>query len=73
MVFRQKEIDSDAFLTLRKLARDVTFLAEKIRKPDRMEVKRQAELFLNDAEQIYDVIRPGKLQKFKEDLRKPMK
>lgn len=73
IIFRQKEMDSDAFLTLRKLARDVTFLAERIIKPNEQEVKKQANLFLDGARDYYDRIRPDSLQKFKDDLKKPMR
>jgi hypothetical protein len=73
IIFKQKELDTDPYLILKKLARDVAFIAERVRKPKRDEIARHAQLFLDDAKELYFRIRPFKSQQFREKLKQPMK
>lgn len=48
-------------------------MAEKIRKPNRDEIIKFAQLFIDDASELYFRIRPYKSQQFREKLKQPMR
>lgn len=73
IIFKQKESDTDPFIIVKKLAREVAYLAEKVRRPNRDEIVRHAQMFLDDAKELYFRIRPYKSQQFREKLKQPMR
>ena len=44
-----------------------------MRKPNRDEIVKQAQLFIDDAKELYFRIRPYKSQQFREKLKQPMR
>jgi translation initiation factor 3 subunit A len=73
IIFKQKEHDTDPYIIVKNLARDVAYIAEKVRKPNRDEIVKQAQLFIDDAKELYFRIRPYKSQQFREKLKQPMR